>query len=39
MTMRIVVEGDHEGEVLEVPRAAVELLARILTHMAGWPRL
>jgi excisionase family DNA binding protein len=33
--VRLVVEDDNEGEVLEVPRAAVELLARILAHMAA----
>ena len=32
--VRLVVEDDH-GESLTVPRAAVELLARVLAHMAA----
>ncbi|HEU5469987.1 MAG TPA: helix-turn-helix domain-containing protein [Actinophytocola sp.] len=32
--VRLVVEDDH-SEALDVPRGAVELLARILTHMAA----
>lgn len=32
--VRLIVDDDHD-EALEVPRAAVELLARILAHMAA----
>lgn len=32
--VRLVVDDDHD-EVLEVPRGALELMARILTHMAA----
>ena len=32
--LRLVVDDDHD-EILEVPRGAVELLARILAHMAA----
>lgn len=34
-TVRLVVDDEHGDEVLEVPRGAVELLARILAHMAA----
>jgi excisionase family DNA binding protein len=35
-TVRLVVDDEHdEDETLEVPRGAVELLARILAHMAA----
>lgn len=33
--VRLVVDDDEDDETLEVPRGAVELLARILTHMAA----
>lgn len=33
--VRLVVDDAHGDEVLTVPRAAVELLARILAHMAA----
>jgi excisionase family DNA binding protein len=33
-TVRLRVDDDSDVEILEVPRAAVELLARILAHMA-----
>lgn len=33
--VRLVVDDEHEDEVLEVPRGAVEFLARILAHMAA----
>lgn len=32
--VRLLVEGESSGEALVVPRSAVELLARILAHMA-----
>ena len=34
-TVRLVVDDEHGDETLVVPRAAVELLARILAHMAA----
>lgn len=34
-TVRLVVDGEHGDEALTVPRGAVELLARILAHMAA----
>jgi excisionase family DNA binding protein len=34
-TVRLVVDDEHGDEALIVPRGAVELLARILAHMAG----
>jgi excisionase family DNA binding protein len=34
-SVRLLVDGEHEDEALEVPRGAVELLARILAHMAA----
>lgn len=33
--VQLVVRDEHENESLTVPRSAVELLARILAHMAG----
>lgn len=33
--VRLVVDDEHGNEALTVPRAAVELLARILAHMAA----
>lgn len=33
--VRLVVADEHENESLTVPRGAVELLARILAHMAA----
>ena len=33
--IRLVVEGQSDAEVLAVPRGAVELLARILAHLAA----
>lgn len=33
--VRLVVDDEHGDEALTVPRAAVELLARILAHMAA----
>jgi excisionase family DNA binding protein len=34
-TIRLVVDGEPDEEVLTVPRGAVELLARILAHLAA----
>lgn len=34
-TVRLVVDDEHDNEILTLPRGALELLARILAHMAA----